>query len=76
MDFVTGLAILKDLKNDDYNLIFVIFNKLIKIVYYKLVRTSFNVASYVKFFIKVIMSDSDSSNCIMNDKNALFILKF
>ena len=55
MDFVTSLPVLINWKEASYDSILVIVNRLIKIVYYKLVKISLNAPRLVKVIIDVIV---------------------
>ncbi len=55
MDFVIGLLISVNWKSDKYNLILVIVNWLMKMVYYKLVKVIIDALGLVKVIINMIM---------------------
>ena len=77
MDFVTALPMLTDKKGDSYNLILVnIYDWLIKIVYYKLVKISINATGLAKVIINVIIYHYGLPDLIITGKSLLFTLKF
>ena len=55
MDFVTGLPILTNWKRDNYDLIFIIVNRLTKMVHYKLVKVTINAPGLAKVIINVVV---------------------
>ena len=55
MDFVIGLPILANKKSDSYNLIFVIVDQLIKIVYYELIKVMINIVGLGKVIINMVI---------------------
>ena len=55
MDFVTSLSNSIDWKRDNYDLIPVIIDLLIKIVYYKLVQIILNAPKLAKIIIYIII---------------------
>ena len=67
MDFIMGLPILTDWKKNYYDLIFVIINWLIKIVYYKLVKITMNVLGLVKVIINVVIRHHSFLDSIITD---------
>ena len=65
-----------DEKSNDYNLILVIINWLIKIIYYKLVKFTINSLGLVNVIINKMIRHYDILNSIIINKNLFFILKF
>lgn len=59
-------------KSDSYNLILVIINYLIKIVYYKLVKVTINALGLVKVIINVIIYYHRVSEFIVINRDLLF----
>ena len=55
IDFMTGFLISTNWKSDNYNLILVIINQLIKIVYYEPVKITINALDLVIVIINVII---------------------
>ena len=76
MNFVTGLPILTDLKSNSYNLIFVIFNQLTKMVDYKPVKITINVLILAKIIIDVVEKYHSFLNLLVIDRGSLFTSKF
>lgn len=54
-DFVTGLLISTDWKSDNYNSIFVIIDRLTKMVHYKLVKVIIDTSSLVEMIINIVV---------------------
>ena len=76
MNFVIYLSILTNLKNNRYNLIFVVIGQLIKIVYYKLIKIIINILDFIKVIINVIIKYYNLLNLIVINQRFFFILKF
>ena len=76
MDIVTGLPISTDLKGDSYDSIFVIVDRLTKIVHYKLVKDTIDVLDLAEVIIDVVVRYYDLSDSIVNDRSSLFTSKF
>lgn len=76
MNFVTYLLISNNWKDDSYNLILIIINNLTKIVNYKPVKTTIDIASLRKIIINVVMRHNNLSNSIVSYKNVLFMFEF
>ena len=76
IDLVTGLLILTNWKGNSYDLILVIDNWLIKIVYYKPVKVIINISSLAKVIINVIVRYHGLLNLIVSNSKFLFISKF
>ena len=55
IDFVTGLPILTDLKKESYNSILVIVNRLTKIIYYELVKSTINTPRLAKVIFDIVV---------------------
>lgn len=55
MDFIMGLLFSIDQKADTDNAILVIINRITKIVYYKLIKTTINQAGIAKVIIKAVV---------------------
>lgn len=54
MNFVTGFLILADKKDESYNSILVIVNRLTKIIYYELVKITIKVLGQAKVIINIV----------------------
>lgn len=55
MDFVIGLAIPTNLKNESYHSIFVIVNCLTKMFYYISIKVAIDISGLVKVIINIIL---------------------
>lgn len=75
IDFVTGLLVSTNQKSETYNSIFVLINRLIKIVHYKLVKATSNVLSLVKVIINIVMQYHGLSDSIVSDQSSAFMSK-
>lgn len=75
MDYVTGLQLLVDLKNDNYNAILDIFDCLTKIVHYKLIKTTIDIISLVEVIINVVVKYCSLLELIICNQSLLFTLK-
>ena len=71
-----GLSIFIHWKRDSYNLIFIIVDEPIKIVYYKLIKVTINMSSLSKVIIDVMVRYYSLLNSIVINQMSLFILKF
>ena len=67
MDFVTGLPISTDKKGNSYNSIFVVVNRLTKMVHYKLVQTTINTPRMAKVIMNVIVQHHGLFNLIVSN---------
>ena len=76
MDFVTGLPILTDWKGDSYDLIFVIVDRLTKMVHYKPVKITINTSGLAEVIINVIVRHYGLPDSIVTNQGLLFISKF
>ena len=76
IDFVSGLFITTDWKEDSYDSIFVIVDWLTKMVYYKLVKITINVLGLAKIIINVVMKHHGLLDSIVTNRISLFISKF
>ncbi len=76
MDFVTGLPISADWKGDSYDLILVIVDRLIKKVYYELVKVTIDTPGLVEVIIDVVIYHFGVPELIVTDRDSLFISKF
>ena len=55
MNFITGLPISANWKGDSYNSILVIVDRLIKMVYYTLVKVTINLLGLAEVIINVVV---------------------
>ena len=76
MDFVIGLPLSADWKGDSYNFILVNVNRLIKMVYYKLVKVTINALGLAEVIIDMVVQNHGLSNSIISDQRAIFTSKF
>ena len=76
MDFVIGLPISTNWKEDSYNSILVIVDWLIKIVYYEPVKITINAPSLAEVIIDVIVWCHGLPNSIVTNRGLLFTSKF
>ena len=67
MNFVTGLPISGNWKDDSYDLILVIVDQLIKIVHYVPVKVIIDVPGLAKVIIDVVVRHYGVSESIMTD---------
>ena len=76
MDFVTGLPISTNWKEDSYDSILVIVDRLTKMVHYKPVKITINTPGLTKVIINVVVRHHGLSNLIVTDRGFLFTSKF
>ena len=76
MDFVTGLPLSTNWKEDSYDSILVIVNWPTKMVYYKPVKITINALGLAEVIIDMVVWYHDLPNSIMTDRCCLFTLKF
>ena len=76
IDFVTGLPILTDWKEDSYDSILVIVNWLTKMVYYKPVKVTIDAPGLAEVIINVVMRHHSLSDSIVTNRGLLFTSKF
>ena len=65
-----------NLKNKSYNLILIIPNYLIKIVYYKLIKNINNILDLKKFIFIIIVRDNTILDSIISNKDLNFNFTF
>ena len=75
MDFITGFLILANLKGDSYDLILVIIDQLIKMVYYEPIKVMINTPDLAEIIINMIVCYHRVSKSIIIDWSLLFISK-
>ena len=76
MDFMTGLLVSTDWKSESYNSIFIIINRLTKIIYYKSVKIIIDVPSLADVIIDDVIKYYGLPNSIITDQSFLFMSKF
>ena len=76
MDFVTGLPISTNRKEDSYNSILVIVDRLTKMVNYVPVKININAPGLVEVIINVVVRHYGLFNSIVTDSGFLFTSKF
>ena len=76
MDFVTGLLISTDWKQDNYDSIFIIVKQLSKMIYYKLVKVTIDTPGLAEVIINVIVRHPGLPNSIVTNRGLLFTSKF
>ena len=75
MEFITGLPILTDWKGDSYDSIFVIVDRLTKMVHYKPVKVTINALGLAKVIINVVVKNLGLPNLIVTHQGLLFTSK-
>ena len=76
IDFVIGLPILTEWKRDSYDSIFIIIDRLIKIVHYKLVKVIINALGLAKVIINIVVRNHGLPDSIITNWGPFFISKF
>lgn len=76
MDFVTGLTISINWKRETYDLILVIVNYLIKMVYYKPIKVLIDAPSLTEVIIDIVIRYYSLPNSIISDQGPIFNSKF
>ena len=76
MDFVTDLLISADSKNDSYDLILVIVDRLTKMVHYVSVKVTIDALILAKVIINKVVCHHGILESIVMDQSLLFISKF
>ena len=76
MDFVTGLPISTDWKEDNYDSILVIVDWLTKMVHYEPVKITIDAPGLAEVIIDVVVRHHDLPNSIVTDRGSLFTSKF
>lgn len=73
---MTGPPISTNQKRDHYNMIFIIINRLTKMIHYKLIKTTIDISGLVKIIINLIIRYHGFPESIVSNKNSLFTLNF
>lgn len=76
MNFVIGLPISANWKNDSYNSTQVIIDQLTKIVYYEPVKVIINELDLAKVIINMVICHHGVPELIVIDQSLLFTSKF
>lgn len=76
INFIIGILISPDWKGDSYDMIFVIINRLTKIVYHESIKTTIDKTSLVEIIIDVIVRYCGLFKLIISDQGLLFTSKF
>ena len=76
MNFVMELPVLTHQKRESYNFILVIINRLIKIVYFKLVKVIIFASGLAEVIINVVMRHHGLPDSIISNRRAIFTSKF
>ena len=75
MDFVTGLPQSADWRGDGYDLILVIVNQLMKMVYYKPVQTTITTLALTKVILNVVVQYHGLPDSIVSNRGSVFTSK-
>ena len=76
MDFVTGLPISTDWKENSYDLILVSVNRLTKMIHYKPVKVTIDAPGLAEVIIDVVIRHHGLQDSIVTDRGLLFTSKF
>ena len=76
MDFVTSLIISTDWKEDSYDSILIIVDRLTKMVHYELVKVTIDAPGLAKVIINVVVRHHGFSDSIVSDRGLFFTSKF
>ena len=76
MDFVTGLSLSADWKDNNYDSILVIVDRLTKMVYYKPVKVTIDAPELAKVIIDMVVLYHGLPDSIVTNKSSLFTSKF
>ena len=76
MDFVTGLPISTNWKEDNYDSILVIIDRLTKMVHYKPIKIIINAPGLAEVIIDVVIRHHGLFDSIVTDKGSLLTSKF
>ena len=76
MDFVTGLPVSTDWKGESYNSIFVIIDRLTKIVHYEPVKIMIDASGLAEIIIDIVVWHHGLSDSIITNWSFLFTSKF
>ena len=76
MDFVTGIPISTDYKDDSYDSILVIIAWLTKMVHYEPVKVIINALGLAEVILDVVVRYHGLPDSIVSDRGSLFTSKF
>ena len=76
MDFVTGLSVSANWKDNNYDSIHVIIDRLTNIVYYKPVKVTINTLKLAEFILDMVVWHHGLPDSIVTDRGLLFTSKF
>ena len=76
MDFVTGLPLFADWKDDSYDLILVIVDRLTKMVHYEPVKVTIDAPGLAEVIIDMVVRHHGLPASIIRDQRAIFTFKF
>lgn len=76
IDLVIGRPISINWKEECYNVILVIIDRLTKMIHYTLVKTTIDVVDLVKIIIDIVIRQHEFPESIVSNKSLLYILKF
>ena len=76
MDFVTGLRQSTDYSGDSYDLILIIVNRLTKMLYYELVKTTITVPALAEVILNIVIRHHGLLNSIVSKRSSVFTSKF
>ena len=76
IDFITRLPISTDWKDESFDSILVIVNRLTKMMHYELVKVTINAPRRAKVILDVVVSRHGLFESIVSDKGSLFTSKF
>lgn len=76
MVFVMRLPLFTNQKSDNYNLILVIIDRLIKMIYYELVKIIIDALGLAKIILDVVVRYHGLPNSIVSNRGSVFTSKF
>ena len=76
MDFVTGLLVSTNWKDESYDSILVIIDRPTKIVHYESVKITIDAPRLAEFILNVVVWYHGFLNSIISDRGLLFTFKF
>ena len=76
MDFVTGLPVSTNWKDETYDSILIIIDRLTKMVHYDPVKVRINAPGLVEVIIDMVVRHHGLPNLIINDRGSVFTFKF
>ncbi len=76
MDFVTGLPVSTNGKDDTYDSILVIVDRLTKMVYYELVKVTIDAFGLAEVILDMVVRYQGLPDSIVSDRGSVFSPKF